>query len=84
MIRLKDALLVMEDKSMPFSIDFITYDKKRKTGGKIISLTNCETVGSQFSQGKNAMRNIKQRHHSSHPYPVHIWLILKFNDQKVI
>jgi hypothetical protein len=49
-IRLRDALDLME-KPTPFSIAFVTADKKRKTGGNLIRMENCLQSG--YLSGKD-------------------------------
>lgn len=46
MIRLKDALKLMDrldhrGKPIPFSLCFVTADRRRNTGGEILSLKGC-------------------------------------------
>jgi hypothetical protein len=81
-IALNDALGVMEMGS-PFQIKFVTADRGRKIGGKIIELTKAVKVGAKHNQKNNETITLKQVINDGHPYPVHIHLITEFNHQKV-
>ena len=81
---LRDALTVMQDKSLPFQIKFVTLDVKRKTGGEILELTNAVKVGSKRVDMKaNDLINIKQLGNTNHPHYVHVHLITEFNHQTI-
>lgn len=81
-IALIDALQQMELPT-PFQIKFVTADRAKKTGGKIIELTKAFKVGAKHNQRDNDTITIRQEGNSNHPYPVHIHLITEFNGQKV-
>jgi len=81
-IALNDALGVME-LGEPFQLKFVTADRSRKTGGKIIELTKCVKTGTKHNQKNNETIMVKQVINNGHPYPVHIHLITEFNNQKV-
>ena len=81
---LRDALTVMQDKSLPFQIKWVALDVARKTGGEILELTNAVKVGSKRVDMKaNDLINIKQLGNTNHPHYVHIHLIIEFNHQTI-
>lgn len=81
-IALYDALGEM-DLGIPFQLKYVTADRNRKTGGKFIELPKCVKVGSTHSHKNNNTITVKQLDNNSHPYPVHIHLIVGFNHKKV-
>jgi hypothetical protein len=40
-IRLAEALERMETAEVPFTLRFVKYDKRRKTGGQVVEWANC-------------------------------------------
>ena len=83
MIMLSAALKQMEHGSAPFHIRFVTLNKSKDEGGKIIELTKAVKVGAKYSLNNNDMISVKQSDNSNHPYPVHIHLITEFNHNKI-
>lgn len=81
-IALPDALAEMK-QGFPFQIKFVTADRSRKTGGEIIELTKCVTGGAKHNQKNNDTISLKQVINDGHPYPVHIHLIIEYNNQRV-
>lgn len=61
-----------------FSIEFLTYDAKRKTGGKIKVFDRCKGAGSSNNERLNGTVSIQSSDHA-HPIAVHIHLIQKLN-----
>lgn len=82
MIALNDALGVM-GTGEPFSIKYVTANRSKKTGGKVIFLPKAVKVGASHNQKDNETITLKQLGNDTHPYPIHIHLILEFNNQKV-
>lgn len=70
-------------RPVPFSIRFVTFDKKRKQGGEIIELDNAVRTGLQANTVEHQLIGVKQLHNSHHPYSVHTRLITMLNDKKV-
>jgi hypothetical protein len=81
-IALTDALGTMGIGDT-FHIKFITYDANRKTGGKVIELSQAFKVGAKHNQKNNETITVKQHGNTHHPHAVHIHLITEFNHQKV-
>ncbi len=81
-IALNDALGVMK-LGHPFQIKFVTANRSKKTGGKIIELSKCVEVGAKHNQKSNDTITLKQVINDHHPTTVHIHLITEFNHQKV-
>lgn len=46
-MRLVEALEMMETAQEPFTLRFVTVDRKRKTGGKVREWTGCRLSGRQ-------------------------------------
>lgn len=82
-IALADALNQMEDKSKTFDIKWVSYNKEKKTGGKIIHLTRAERGGAAYNLKDQDMIVVKQQGNSNHPYPIHTHLIVEFNNQPI-
>jgi hypothetical protein len=83
MITLAAVLKQMENGSEPFHLRFVTFNKSKKEGGKIIELNRAVKVGAKYSLNDNDIIPVKQLDNSNHPYPVHIHLITEFNHIKV-
>lgn len=81
-IALPDALAEMK-QGFPFQIKYVTANRIKKTGGKIYELTKCIAVGAKHNQKNNETITLKQVINDSHPYPVHIHLIVEYNNQRV-
>jgi hypothetical protein len=107
MIQLSDALEQMEQVNrrgfaVPFSIEVVSYDKKRDTAGDVKSYENAvlctnkvvnkvwkstptkkvTTTKPVQNHWRNATRNIQLP--NGEVKTIHIWLIRKFNNQKVV
>lgn len=85
---LRDALQEMNQEDRfgnrrTFDIEYVTADRKRKTGGEIRSISGVRKVGSTFNQKENQMINVQVPGNTRHPYPVHIRLILKYNGNPI-
>jgi len=86
---LKDALQMMEESDgitgdrQTFDVEFITCNREKKTGGEIIRLKGVRKVGSRFHQKKLQMINVQAPGSSYHPFPIHIRLILRVNNEKI-
>ena len=82
-IALPDALNQMEDKSKTFSIKWVSYNRDKNTGGKIISLDRAIRAGAKYNLKDQDMIVVKQQGNSNHPYPIHTHLIVEFNNQPI-
>ena len=98
-IRLAEALERMETAEVPFTLRFVTCDKRRKTGGRVVEWENCRlssprrarvlpvaaTVPSARAQRhyRNATRNLVVGK-SSQRRKVHIWLLLSLDGVKIV
>lgn len=88
-ILLKDALELMRKKDqnghpVPFTLDYVTLDVKRKTGGKRIvtkAIMPHRRINSQMY--KNAIRHIRVAD-IDRPVPVHIYLMLYINGKYIL
>jgi len=67
----------------PFSIDFVTLDKARKTGGRLKRMEGMIYAGASHDSKHQGTISIKSKDGSGHPIPVHINLILKFNQEPI-
>lgn len=100
MIFLNDVLKAMEELDQnnnlkPFSIEVVTADRSRRTGGEILSIENAvltrtskEKRDSAIQTGsrnhyKNSTRNIKVLG-TDQVRCIHIRLITKFNNHQVV
>ena len=82
MIHLNVALQRMNSKEI-FDIEFVKYNRKTKKGGEVVAIKNCMSCGLNHSMKKNDTIGIRPAHNSSHPIPVHIRLITKFNGETI-
>lgn len=82
-ISLLDALQITEDIRKPFSISFVSFNKTKRQGGKIIKLSRAVRVGATHNMKQNDTINVKQLGPDNHPIPVHTHLILTLNDQEI-
>ena len=85
-IKLGQAIEIMREtyasgRSKPFSIVYIEYDAKRKTGGRIITLNSAE-IANQKRVGRMEDRMILLKG-PLHPIYVHSDLILYVNDKPI-
>lgn len=67
----------------PFSIDFVTLDRARNTGGRLKRMEGMIHSGSSHDTKDQGTISIKKKDGSGHPIPVHINLILKFNQEPI-
>lgn len=81
MLHLNDALSIMKDKSQPFSVEFITCDETKKTGGEIVKIEKAFMCGLPYESKQRI--GIKTEGNNYHPMAVHLRLILSLNGQKV-
>lgn len=87
-IRLKEALdITLENLHgglpKPFDIEFVTFDKRRKKGGEIISLSQVVRVNQKHDTKHNGTIGVKNPKNSYHPICIHTWLITKINGMEV-
>jgi len=84
LITLTQALKQM-NSGKPFQLKFVTCNQSLNTGGEIIELKNAFKIGAKYNLKNNDMISLRQQHNEEHhPYPVHIHLIVEFNNQKVV
>ncbi len=85
---LQDVLQAMDSYTetgdkVCFDLEYVSFDRTRRKGGDLVSLTGVQKVGSTFNQRDRQMINVKVPGSSHHPFPIHIRLITKFNGEKV-
>ncbi len=68
-----------DKEGLPFSLKFVTADRKRKTGGDLIELHGCKLKGMDV---KHATRNILLS--SGKIRKVHIRLIIEYNGHTIV
>lgn len=87
-IRLGEALAKMKEKIgdefKPFDIEFIAFDRSRKTGGEIREYKKVIRCGQDHDMQRLQTIGIKPYDGTGHPIPVHIRLITRFNNLEVI
>jgi hypothetical protein len=86
---LGDALRVMDKVDgrgapVPFSITFVTYDKRRGTGGKVRRLSRAVRCGANHNLQRNRQVAVRPVHGKAHVYPIHLRLILRINEEPVL
>ncbi len=86
---LGDALKVMDKVDgrgapVPFSITWVTYDRRRGTGGKVKRLSRAVRCGAKHSLQRHRQVAVKPLNGRAHPYPIHLRLILRINDEPVL
>lgn len=72
------------EASKAFQIKFVTCNQSKNTGGDIIELTRAFKVGAKYNMKNNDLITVRQENSADHPYPIHIYLITEFNNQKVV
>ncbi len=86
-VLLQKALEIMNgcsyESQKRFSIEFLTYDKKRKTGARRVALKHCYTTGLSHNQNQHGTIGIHE-HNGTNPIPVHIRLIMKINNEFIV
>jgi len=82
MTRLMDDVSPQGDRRC-FDIEFVKLDVARKTGGEIVVLKGVRKMGSVFNQKARQMINVLAPGAGGHPQPVHLRLIIKFNNEQV-
>lgn len=87
-INLGEALALTEQRDnqgdyLPFSMEWVTYDKRKNTGGKKRHEENLVRCGLAHNMLDNATIGVKFKGSAMHPFPIHIDLILKVNDKQV-
>lgn len=70
--------------AVPFSISFVTLDRNRKTGGKVVRLDKAVRCGAQHHLQRNRQLAVKRADGKGHPYPIHLRLILRVNNETVL
>lgn len=83
---LKEALEVMRrckaTTREKFSIEYVSADLKRLSGGNLVAKKNCYTVRDSHDGFEHGTVNIMSDS-DLHPVPVHIRLIMKLNGRVV-
>lgn len=83
-IKLADALAQMEAAKEPFTLRFVTYDRGRKTGGRVVEWDKCRLANKVPGHPlRFATRNLLVGA-GSQRRKVHIWLLLAFNGKKIV
>lgn len=83
-LMLRDALSILEDKLVPFSIKFCSFDGTRNKGGEVISLPSAIQVGASHNRKINDTVVVKPTDRQAHPYTVHTHLIMEVNNLEVV
>lgn len=83
-LRLHEALSIMDNKDVPFSVAFWTYDALRKTGGELITIKNCTKAGVKNTEGNKGFISLVNKDNTHHPVKVRTWLIDSLNNCTVI
>lgn len=81
------ALEIINDSARtktPFSIEFVSADITRRTGGDLKVMKNMISSGANHDQQKHGTITIKPKSSKGHPIPVHINLIMKLNESFVL
>lgn len=88
-VTLGEALKMMDrvdatGSPIPFSIAFCTYDKNRRTGGKVMRLKKAVRCGAAHNLQRHRQVGVKPADGKGHNYPIHLRLILRVNGQPVM
>ncbi|HRH57404.1 MAG TPA: hypothetical protein PLS10_07115 [Chitinophagales bacterium] len=78
-IFLADALKII-DSHVPFDLTYTTADKKRRTGGKDVSLKNVVSTSRFYKHGIRTIKILS----SGQTREFHIRLITKFNGKEIV
>ncbi len=78
-ISLQDVLATIQEKPEPFTVSFVTYDKRRPARSGLLRTYERCTLASLASIG-----TLKVRLPGGQVRPIHTRLITRFNSQKVI
>lgn len=86
---LREALRTMDQVdgrgvAVPFSMSWVTLDRKRMTGGAIKTMKNLVRCGAKHNLQRNRQVAVKPGDGSGHPIPVHLCLILRVNGEPVL
>lgn len=86
---LREALTVMDrvdgrGAPIPFSITFVTYDKNRRTGGKVKTLAKAVRCGAAHNLQRARQFAVKPANGDGHQYPIHLRLVLRVNGEVVL
>lgn len=79
-----EIIRTSKERNQPFSIDFVTMDKSRKTAGHLKQMTGMISTGSNHNTKEHGTITIKRKNQTGHPVTVHINLILKVNQEQVL
>lgn len=79
----KEALKLINSGSV-VSIQFVTGDLERRTGGKKIRLKTAVRCGSNHNEKEHDTFSVRAINSTAHSYPVHVPLLLYVNDQRVL
>lgn len=86
---LADAFRVMElvdarGAAVPFAATWVTLDRNRKTGGKVRREENLVRCGASHSLQRNRQIAVRPADGSGHPFPIHLRLLLRVNNEPVM
>lgn len=82
-VSIHEALSITEDSTMPFSIEFASFNAATNQGGKIIELPACKRVGASHNRKANDTIVVQPLNNAGHPYTIHQFMILKVNGMEV-
>jgi hypothetical protein len=71
-------------KPIPFSAAWITLDKSRKTGGEVMRKDKLVRCGAQHHMQRNRTIAVKRADGKGHPWPIHIRLLMRVNNEVVL
>jgi hypothetical protein len=80
-ISLRTALGEMVTTNEPFSIEFVTCNVSKKTGGKRVLIDRAWRCAQQQKHKDNDMIQIAPKNANDHVYDVYIHLIRRFNNR---
>jgi hypothetical protein len=84
-MNLYEALREMRKATTPFSVEFITYSRDRKTGGKRIFIENALCASQQENVLEDKLQGFKKVDNPDEPVRrCYIYSILKYNGKTLI
>lgn len=86
---LEQAFRIMDNvdargAAVPFSASWVTADKNRRTGGKVMRMNNLVRCGAQHHLQRNRQIAVKRADGKGHPYPIHLRLLMRVNNEVVL
>lgn len=71
-------------RAVPFSMSWVECDRNRKTGGRIRRENNLVRCGAQHHLQRNRQIAVRRADGKGHPWPVHLRLIMRVNNEAVL